>query len=188
MEEETRTTESTAFSSSFLSLMYTEESSRKEIRTHEYDGRAYVLFCHESETRCEIQRQHLFSMLTQVPVCESSFRRAMTRNADTLISGIYMQHRRRMRQRRRPRTPSPTPNTTLSDFCSREALFRALITTAESTTSPHLVLQLLAMEQLERRRILLSEGMTRRCTTNKMKKRKAGRDSPSQQEPFDSAD
>ena len=187
-EEDARTVESTAFSSLFLSLMYSEESSRREIRTNELGGRACALLHHEAETRCELQRQHLVHMLIQVPICESFIRRATIRNAETLATGLFMQHRRRLRQRRRPREPSPTPIPTLSEICSREALFRALITTAESSSSPHLLLHLLAMEKLERRRILLLEGMTRRCTTCKVKRTKSGRDSTSQQETFDSAD
>jgi hypothetical protein len=188
VEEDKCTTESAAFSNFFFALMYSEESSRNAVRTSEYDSRIHILTCHEQETRCEIHQQFFFSMLIQLSICESSFRCAMTRNAEILATGLYMQHRRRLRQRQRPREPSPIPTSTLSDFCSREALFRALITTAESYTSPHLLLKLLATERLERRRMLLQEGMTRRCTTCKMEKSKRERDTTSPQETFDTAD
>lgn len=188
VEEDKCTTERAAFSNFFFALMYSEESSRNAVRTSEHDSRIHILTCHEQETRCEIHQQFFFSMLIQLSICESSFRCAMTRNAEILATGLYMQHRRRLRQRQRPREPSPIPTSTLSDFCSREALFRALITTAESYTSPHLLLKLLATERLERRRMLLQEGMTRRCTTCKMEKSKRERDTTSPQETFDTAD
>jgi hypothetical protein len=188
VEEDKCTTETTAFSNFFFALMYSEESSRNAVRTSEYGSRYYILTCHEQETRCEIHQQFFLSMSIQLSISESSLRCAMTRNAETLATGLYMQHRRRLQQRRRPREPSPAPTSILSDFCSREALFRALITTAESSTSPHLLLKLLATERLERRRMLLQEGMTRRCMTCKMEKHKRERDKTSPQETFDTAD